>query len=148
MNECIYMYIPHISHTVSRRFTILIEWDRTSACKGTSGCRYQFLFDAAVIRMRIKWSVALIRGQCLFKNCTRRIYFFYIFILRYTFYLLIFLWTDTKLMVNLELREKFTWWKKTRAELINFFIPDAALIQGHCLIEGGAYSSKYGNCFS
>ena len=31
----------------------------------------------------------------LFKNCTRRIYFFYIFIQRYTFYLLIFLWTDT-----------------------------------------------------
>ena len=43
MNECI--YIPHISHIVSRRFTILIEWDRTSACKGTYGCRYQFLFD-------------------------------------------------------------------------------------------------------
>ena len=43
MNECI--YIPHISHIVSRRFTILIEWDRTSACKGASGCCYQFLFD-------------------------------------------------------------------------------------------------------
>ena len=43
MNECI--YIPHISHIVSRRFTILIEWDRTSAYKGASGCRYQFLFD-------------------------------------------------------------------------------------------------------
>ena len=43
MNECI--YIPHISHIVSRRFTILIEWDRTSACKGPSSCRYQFLFD-------------------------------------------------------------------------------------------------------
>ena len=43
MNEC--TYIPHISHTVSRRFTILIEWDRTSACKGASGCRYQFIFD-------------------------------------------------------------------------------------------------------
>ena len=40
--------------------------------------------------------------------------FFYIFIQRYTFYLLIFLWTDTKLIVNLELREKFTRWKKTR----------------------------------
>ena len=31
-------YIPHISH-------ILIEWDRTSACKGASGCRYRFIFD-------------------------------------------------------------------------------------------------------
>ena len=51
-------------------------------------------------------SAALIRGRRLFKNCTRQIYFFYIFIQRYTFYLLIFLWTDTKLIVNLELREK------------------------------------------
>ena len=40
-------------------------------------------------------------------------YFFYIFIQRYTFYLLIFLWTDTKLIVNLGLREKCTRWKKT-----------------------------------
>ena len=46
MNEWMHIYIPHISHIVSRRFTILIEWDRTSACKGASGCRYQFLlFD-------------------------------------------------------------------------------------------------------
>ena len=30
------------------------------------------------------------------------------------------------------------------AALINFFVPDAALIRGRCLIEGGAYSSKYG----
>ena len=37
-----------------------------------------------------------------------------IFIQRYTSYLLIFLWTDTKLRVNLKLREKFTRWKKTR----------------------------------
>ena len=53
-------------------------------------------------------SVALIRARGLFKHCTRQIYFFYIFIQRYTFYLLIFLWTDTKLIVNLELREIFT----------------------------------------
>ena len=38
-------------------------------------------------------SAALIRGRRLFINCTRQIYFFYIFIQRYTFYLLIFLWT-------------------------------------------------------
>ena len=50
----------------------------------------------------------------LFKNCPRQIYFFYIFIQQYTFYLLIFLWTGTKLIVNLELREKFTQWKKPR----------------------------------
>ena len=29
--------------------------------------------------------------------------------------------------------------------LINFFVPDAALIRGRRLIEGSAYSSKYGN---
>ena len=49
-------------------------------------------------------SAAVIRGRPLFKNCTRQIYFFYIFIQQYTFYLLIFLWTDNKLRVNLELR--------------------------------------------
>ena len=36
MNEWMRICIPHISHIVSRRFTILIEWDRTSACKGIS----------------------------------------------------------------------------------------------------------------
>ena len=36
-------------------------------------------------------SAALIRGRRLLKHCTRQIYFFYIFIQRYTFYLLIFL---------------------------------------------------------
>ena len=46
MNEWMCIYIPHISaHIVSTRFTILIEWDRTSACKGASGCRYRFIFD-------------------------------------------------------------------------------------------------------
>ena len=32
----------------------------------------------------------------------------------------------------------------SRAALINFFVPDAALIRGLHLIEGSAYSSKYG----
>ena len=32
------------------------------------------------------------------------------------------------------------------AALINFFVPNAALIRGRRLIEGGAYSSKYGTC--
>ena len=32
----------------------------------------------------------------------------------------------------------------SRAALINFFVPGAALIRGRRLIEGGAYSSKYG----
>ena len=34
------------------------------------------------------------------------------------------------------------------AALINFFVPDAALIRGKRLIEGGAYSSKYRMCES
>ena len=33
INEWMCIYIPHISHVVSRRLTILIEWDRTSAWK-------------------------------------------------------------------------------------------------------------------
>ena len=38
----VYLYTAHITW----RFTILIiEWDRTSACEGASGCRYQFIFD-------------------------------------------------------------------------------------------------------
>ena len=53
-------------------------------------------------------NVALIRGRRLFKLCTRQIYSFFIFIQQYTFYLLILLWTDAKLKVNLELQEKFT----------------------------------------
>ena len=53
-------------------------------------------------------SVMLIGGRRLFKHCTRQIYFFYNFIQQYTFYLLISLWTDTKLTINLELQEKFT----------------------------------------
>ena len=100
-------------------------------------------------------SAALIQGRRLFKHCTRQIYFFYIFIQRYTYYLLIFLWTDTKLIVNLELREKFTRRKNPesftimrakisamRALGVQRFL--TFLSQMQHLIEGGAYSSKYG----
>ena len=45
---------------------------------------------------------ALIRGMRLFKHC-RQIYFSYIFIKQYTFYLLIFLWTDTKSRITREI---------------------------------------------
>ena len=43
--KCI--YIAHISHIISWRFTIIlfIEWDWTSACEGTSGYRYQFIIE-------------------------------------------------------------------------------------------------------
>ena len=54
-------------------------------------------------------SATLIRGRRLFKNCTRQIYFFYIQFLfngTLSFYLLIFLWTDNKMIVNLELHSK------------------------------------------
>ena len=54
-------------------------------------------------------SAAPIRGRRLFKNCTKQIYFFYIQFLfngTLSFYLLIFLWTDPKLIVNLELHSK------------------------------------------
>ena len=43
---------------------------------------------------------------------------FHISIQPYTFYLLIFLRTDTKLIVNLELQEKFTQRKKTESFMI------------------------------
>ena len=46
-------------------------------------------------------SAALIGRRRLFKNCSGQIYFFYIFIQWYTFYLLIFLWNYTKLIVKL-----------------------------------------------
>ena len=80
-------------------------------------------------------------------------YFFYIFIQRYTFHLLIFLWTDTKLIVNLELREKFTRWKKpesfmiTRAKLSAVRANSFVVVEQfttfsqfwcHCLRIGGA----------
>ena len=80
-------------------------------------------------------SVALIRGRCLFRHCTRQIYFFYIFIQRYTFSLLIFLWTDTKLIVNLELREKFT--RERKISVVK------ASGVWH-LFEGSTYLSIYG----
>ena len=35
----------------------------------------------------------------------------------------------------------------SRAALINFIVPSAALIRGRRLSEGGAYSSKYGTVF-
>ena len=58
-------------------------------------------------------SATLILGQRLFEGgnylniVPNKYTVFYIFIQRYTFYLLIFLWTDTKLIVSLGLLEKF-----------------------------------------
>ena len=95
--------------------------------------------------------------RSLFEHCTRQIYIFYISIQRHTFCLLIFLWTDTKLIVNLELRRNLrgekTWeFHDKESEnisgestggaalirerpLLTFFVPDAALIRGRRLIE-------------
>ena len=81
-------------------------------------CRSAYLIFRAT-------SAALIRGRGLFKHCTRQMYFFYVFIQRYTFYLLIFQWTDTKLIVNLELRansfvvvERFTTFSQFRCHCL------------------------------
>ena len=49
----------------------------------------------------------LFEGSAYLNIVPDKFTFFYIFILQYTFYLLILLWTDAKLIVNLELREKF-----------------------------------------
>jgi len=69
--------------------------------------KFHVLNRHVIILIFCATSAAHIGGQRLFKKCTRQIYFFYIFIQHYAFYVLIFLQTDTKLIVNLELREKF-----------------------------------------
>ena len=105
-------------------------------------------------------AAALIRGQRLFQHCTRQIYIFYILIQRHTFCLLLFLWTDTKLIVHLELRRNSrgekTWefHDKESQNISGESTGGAALIRGRPLLtflsqmrrlfEGGAYSSKYG----
>ena len=62
------------------------------ASHGSEYCIYLNKRRSAYLIFRAT-SAALIRGRHLFINCTRQIYFFYIFIQWYTFYLLIFLWT-------------------------------------------------------
>ena len=57
------------------------------------------LFNFSCHKCRAYYGAALISERCLFKNCKRQIYFLYIFLQRYTFYLLIFLWTDTILCI-------------------------------------------------
>ena len=118
-------------------------------------------FHCAWERYRIYWnkccgaylifratSAALIRGRRILKNCIRQIYFFYIIIQWYAFYLLIFLWTDIKLIVNIEL-----WWKKPESFMImraklsavraNSFVvveqfKTFSQVWCHCLRIGGA----------
>ena len=63
-------------------------------------------------------SAAVIRGRRLFKNCNRRIYFFYIFIQQYTFCLLILLWVFFLVIRNSSNKPR---------------IGDAALIRGRRL---------------
>ena len=86
--------------------------------------------------------------QCLFEHCYRQIYFFYIFMQWYTFYLLIFLWTDRKSRIMREIHavKKYGEFHDNESEnisgesiggaaLINLFVPDVALIQGRRLFE-------------
>ena len=115
------LFIPYLKFPL----TIRIHHTAPRAMKHGPCITYHWSQEQPILKYRIysnkhrgaylifrATSAALIRGRRLFKNCTRQIYFFYIFIQRYTFYLLIFLWTDTKLIVNLEFREKLTRWKK------------------------------------
>ena len=113
-----------VSGWETSKYTTCCQKHGTKNCFNAQKCKLsmvQFLLACSLLNYRIysnkrrgaflifrATSVALIRGRRLFKHCTRQIYFFYIFIQRYTFYLLIFLLTDTKLIVNLELQEKFT----------------------------------------
>ena len=71
-------------------------------------------------------------------------FFSFFFIQGYTFYLLIFLWTDTKLIVNPGEKtqeyhdnesENINGESMGGAALINFFVPDAALkdVRANCL---------------
>ena len=88
----------HASDSVPLSSLLLLKWN-------TSLHYYRIYSNKRRVAYLIfrATSAALIRGRRLFKHCTRQIYFFYIFIQRYTFYLLISQWTDTKLIVNLEL---------------------------------------------
>ena len=102
-------------------------------------CIYSNKRRGAYLIFRTK-SAALIRGRRLFKHCTRQIYFFYIFIQRYNFYLLIFPWPDTKLIVNLKLREKVTRRKKGESLMITRAKISAVRASGvRRLFEGYAY---------
>ena len=66
------------------------------------------------------------------------------FIQRYTFYLLIFLWTDTKLIVNLKLKEKFRRWKKPESFMITRAkISVLRASEAWQLFEGGTYNLTF-----
>ena len=101
-------YIKCVSHlTAVRRLLVCLASKNRQNIK--CGCQSYRIYSnkrrGAYLLFRVT-SAALIRGRRLFKHCTRQIYFFYIFIQRYTFHPLIFLWTDTKPIVNLEIRQK------------------------------------------
>ena len=44
MNEWMCIYTAHITSCLMAVYNA-VEWDRTSACEGASGCRYQSIFD-------------------------------------------------------------------------------------------------------
>ena len=99
------------------------------------------------------------RHKCGAYSSVALIRFFYIFIQRYIFYLLIFLWTYSKSRITREIhavkksrefhdnesenisgesigvRRLFEGGAYLRAALINFFVPGAALIRGRRLFE-------------
>ena len=81
------------------------------------------------------WRAVPIGGRRLVKHCTRQIYFFYIFIQRYTLYLLIFPWTDTKLIVKIQAVRKTREFHDNESENISSeSMGGAALIRGRRLL--------------
>ena len=74
-----------------------------------------------------------------------KIYFFYFFIQRHTFYLLIFLWTDTKTDSKSRITREIHAVKKPESFMITRAKISAVRASGVWrLFEGSAYSSKYG----
>ena len=75
MNECVFIYRTH--HIMSHGgLQCYFEWDRTSACEGASGCRYQSVFDLThppspcmkceIIGVNLQWPIVNLLIDWLF----------------------------------------------------------------------------------
>ena len=127
-------------------------WRRHASSQNLVGAwgHIKFLFyhninlkeDAVFTRKKLRGAHLISRARSAALTLTlyqTNFLFFKIFIQRYTFYLLIFLWTDTKLIVTLEFREKFTRWKKPESFMITRAKISAVRASGvRRLIEGGS----------
>ena len=65
INEWMCIYIPHISHVVSRRLTILIEWDWTSAWKAPLPTELSMAtpWSNLPVSMTLSWKFFLTAGK-------------------------------------------------------------------------------------